>query len=68
MACETREALLARCADLTVAFHEAVGMLAKSGVLSKPKFQAAKTRVEETRLTSENARLMLEFHRQEHGC
>jgi hypothetical protein len=38
------------------------------GKISKVDFMALRARAEDARLASENARLLLELHRQEHGC
>jgi hypothetical protein len=38
------------------------------GKMSRADFMALRGRAEEKRLASENARLVLELHRTEHGC
>jgi hypothetical protein len=38
------------------------------GKISKTDLMALRARAEDARLASENARLLLELHREEHGC
>ena len=54
----------------TEKFSEAVGALTGKhiGTLSREQYAALRAKPEATRLASENARLVLEMHRMEHGC
>ena len=67
--CDNRDRLLTEYRDAVVMFSASVSRLKEChGHGDGNGFAAAQRAPEHARLHAENARLMLEMHRSEHGC
>jgi hypothetical protein len=68
--CKTRATLSAAWSAATRDFSDATNVLTgdQIGTMSTPAYQALRAKAEQARLISENARIALNLHRQEHGC
>jgi hypothetical protein len=70
MSCKTQSTLTQAWLDANDRFSDAIRAMTGDhiGRISKAEYMALRGQAEEARLASENARLLIEIHRQEHGC
>jgi hypothetical protein len=70
MSCNTQRSLIEAWFGATAQFSDAVKAMTGSQIaaMSPDDFAVLRGKAETARLASENARLMLELHRKEHGC
>jgi hypothetical protein len=70
MSCKTQAALTQAWFSATEQFSAAVKAMIGSdvGSMSQADFALLRAAAEKMRLAAENARLLLELHRKEHGC
>ena len=70
MSCQTQFALTEAWSSATDEFSAAIKAMTGDGIgsMSKADYMVLRATAETARLRSENARLMLELHRKEHGC
>jgi hypothetical protein len=66
--CPQRNELLAEWHEATARFSDAVTEMHKAAGQGQESFIRLMHIAEEARLKAENARLLLEMHRSEHGC
>jgi hypothetical protein len=70
MYCEIQAALVDEWCDATLRFSAAIKAMTGSQIaaMSPANFAVLRGKAEPARLASENARMALELHREEHGC
>jgi hypothetical protein len=70
MSCRTQLALTQAWSDATEEFSAAIRAMTGNliGKMPRAEYMALRARAEESRLASENARMLLDLHRKEHGC
>ena len=70
MSCESKSQLTLSWKSAVEEYSEVVRLLSGNGigVLSKVEYERLRIKAEKVRLESDNARLTLDIHRQEHGC
>jgi len=66
--CTTRNELLRQWSDATQRFSDSIGYMRANVGDMNGQFNKHMRLAEAARLKAENARLMLEIHRSEHGC
>jgi hypothetical protein len=68
--CKIRAILSAAWSAATRDFSDATNVLTgeQIGTIPNPAYQALRAKAEQARLASENTRIALNLHRQEHGC
>jgi hypothetical protein len=70
MYCEIQAALVDEWCDATLRFSAAIKAMigSRTATMSLADYAILRAQADEYRLASENARLLLGQHRQEHGC
>jgi|HubBroStandDraft_1064217.scaffolds.fasta_scaffold741691_1 hypothetical protein len=68
--CETKAALAEAWSTATRQLSDATNAMTfdRIGRMSKEDYVVLRSQAEQARLASENARVLLQLHREEHGC